>query len=112
MRTPWGRAQDTQEIAPGVLLVSTAGHGGFKLDRARNAKVPAPCRRRGGFYEEDCEAHIVLAVHQDVQRACLISPSRTAESLAYWLPDAYVTLRDAGFVTPTAESESRLSKNS
>lgn len=54
-RSPWGTIQECREIAPGILSVSTAGHGGIKLDRRRNAAMPAPYRRAGGWYEEDCE---------------------------------------------------------
>lgn len=56
--SPWGKVQDAKVLAPGVVAVSTAGHGGIKLDRAANARVPKPFRRPGGWYEEDCEALI------------------------------------------------------
>jgi len=55
IRTPWGWSQIISNVAPGILFASTAGHGGFKLDRKLNAQVPAEMRKRGGWYEEDCE---------------------------------------------------------
>lgn len=62
IRTPWGPAQNATSYAPGITFYSTAGHGGFKLDRAHNAKVPAYLRCAGGWYEEDVEANIVVLV--------------------------------------------------
>jgi len=31
MQTPWGPSQQVTECAPGVLFVSTASHGGFRI---------------------------------------------------------------------------------
>ena len=59
--TPWGFADNVDEVAEGILKVSTPSHGGFKLDRKRNAQVPRPLRKKGGWYEEDQEAAIVIA---------------------------------------------------
>lgn len=53
--TPWGMAQSSEIYADGVVFHSTASHGGIKLDRARNAAMPAMLRVPGGWYEEDCE---------------------------------------------------------
>src|SRR3546814_20289332 len=39
--TPWGMAQSSEIYADGVVFHSTASHGGIKLDRARNAAMPA-----------------------------------------------------------------------
>ena len=44
-----------REIAPGINFVTAAGHGGIKLDRAHNAKVPAYVRERGGWYEKNSD---------------------------------------------------------
>lgn len=33
--TPWGPSQDTHEVTPGIVQVSTAGHGGILLDSER-----------------------------------------------------------------------------
>lgn len=53
--TPWGMAQSSEIYADGVVFHSTASHGGVKLDRTRNAAMPAVLRVPGGWYEEDCE---------------------------------------------------------
>lgn len=65
MRTPWGSADAVYQRAPGILAVSTPGHGGFKLDRKANAKIPQLFRRAGGWYEEDCEWAIVALFFKD-----------------------------------------------
>ena len=53
--TPWGMSQSSEIYAEGVVLHSTASHGGFKLDRARNAAMPRALRVAGGWFEEDAE---------------------------------------------------------
>ncbi len=61
-RTPWGESQLTTHYDTGIVFYSTASHGGFKLDRARNAQVPNYLRRAGGWYEEDCDWAIVALI--------------------------------------------------
>ena len=39
MLTPWGYPQDITELAEGIWRVSTAGHGGLKLSRARRPQA-------------------------------------------------------------------------
>lgn len=55
LSTPWGMAQSSEIYADGVVFHSTAGHGGIKLDRARNMAMPVVLRVPGGWYKEDCE---------------------------------------------------------
>jgi hypothetical protein len=111
MRTPWGKAQSVETILPGVMVVSTAGHGGIKLDTVRNAKVPKDCRRRGGWYEEDCDVYIVFAVHADVRRHFNVTEETTALGLAQWMPLIYGDLVDAGIVKATIEANAALAKH-
>ena len=66
MRTPWGEAQRIERIAPGIEFVSTASHGGYRLDSERNSVVPRAWRAAGfnglparGWYEEDCDWSMV-----------------------------------------------------
>lgn len=54
--TPWGAAQHTDEVMPGVLYVSTASHGGYHLTPELNARIPEQVRRPDGWYEHDCDA--------------------------------------------------------
>jgi hypothetical protein len=64
MATPWGPSQSVTELAHGITLVTTAGHGGIKLSPERQAQMPASCRQtpysEGGWYEEDCDALLPL----------------------------------------------------
>ena len=68
MHTPWGWSQDVEELAEGVLRVSTAGHGGLKLSRERwdsppprrpGRDGPPHLRRRGlrGAHRQDAAGH-------------------------------------------------------
>jgi len=66
--TPWGPAQHVNALAPGISFVSTAGHGGAHVDKARRAEMPQVSLAWGatwangfgeGWFEEDC---CVLAV--------------------------------------------------
>ena len=49
-----GSSQGATIYADGVVCHSTAGHGGFHLDAAHNAKVHPALRAADGWYEEDC----------------------------------------------------------
>jgi hypothetical protein len=87
MRTPWGVSQSVTEVYPGIQSVSTAGHGGYKLDRKRNAMVHEAWRNVGGWYEEDCEWAIVALTFK------YEFPAETVEgaikTLKNWLPIQY-----------------------
>jgi hypothetical protein len=58
--TPWGTADFVEVLAPGITSVSTPSHGGIHLSPERNAQVHPVWRSDNGWYEEDCEANIVL----------------------------------------------------
>lgn len=64
-RSPWGAIQECSELAPGIWSVSTASHGGIKLDRNRQASMPADMKRPGGWYEEDCEWCLPFCIFAD-----------------------------------------------
>jgi len=58
--TPWGPAQQSERIAPGIVSYSTAGHGGIHLSELRQAELlrqlPGVNTWAGGpWYEEDCD---------------------------------------------------------
>lgn len=82
MRTPWGPSDSVRDIAPGILRVGTPGHGGLKLDKERNAQIPAYMRRSSGWYEEDCEWSIVGVVFQNLF-------SDAMPTFRNWYPDHY-----------------------
>jgi hypothetical protein len=95
--TPWGKPQTIRLLAEGIWTVSTARHGGIKLDRKRNAEVPDYMRIEGGWYEEDCSWAIAAVVHTDAfKRVVKIDgkPDRLEweyahETLKRWMPDEY-----------------------
>jgi hypothetical protein len=96
MNTPWGKAQSAEQLAPGIFAVSTAGHGGIKLDRKLNSKVPEYMRRKGGWYEEDCEWAIpyvifseLLLANGDKHAIGLIGRNTHISTLRNWYPAAY-----------------------
>ena len=65
-RTPWGTADDVEQLGPEVWSVSTASHGGVRISGAALKAIPAEVRRTwlnaGGWAEEDCEMGIALAL--------------------------------------------------
>ena len=85
--TPWGMSQGATIYADGVVFHSTASHGGFKLDRARNAGLPPALRIRGGWYEEDGDWARVAIGYPD------LFTDREKEladrALRDWAPDAW-----------------------
>jgi len=84
--TPWGAAQHSEKIARGIMLYSTAGHGGIHLSPTVNSKMPEALRIEDGWYEEDCDwALVALAFPQ-----FFIKDYANAVSAAKnWHPDRY-----------------------
>lgn len=93
-RTPWGTADYAEELAPGIWVVSTPGHGGVKLSRERHGLLPIPARRTGGWFEEDAQALIVLAAFPEAQRRPL-DPVKLDGDLRQWEPKAREALEEA-----------------
>lgn len=60
MITPWGKADDKDVIADGIVFYSTPSHGGFKVNTKQNQAIPEAFRNADGWYEEDCEALKVI----------------------------------------------------
>ena len=84
------RSQCATVYADGVVSHSTAGHGGFHLDAAHNAKVHPALRARGGWYEEDCAwaavAQALPELFTDYERRC------ADQTIRDWYPDAWETI--------------------
>lgn len=66
--TPWGRIQTEHVISGGMALITTASHGGFRLNESKNREVlknfpgADPIERDGFFwYEEDIDFAFVIA---------------------------------------------------
>jgi len=108
-RTPWGAAQWVSHTAPGVVQVSTAGHGGVKLSPERNKMIHPALRNASGWYEEDCEAGIVAWAHPDACPQPGQSPEEVAESgrqtVVNWFPDGYEKV--TGERIPVGESHAK-----
>ena len=64
VHTTWGQSQHSREFATGIVLHSTAGHGGFVLSAARHKELQAKFKFEtfagGSNYEEDCDAAVVV----------------------------------------------------
>lgn len=62
--SPWGAVQNQKQIAPGIVSVSTAGHGGIFVSQERRLQMPIDLAAFGtwtepGWYEEDCDWAVV-----------------------------------------------------
>lgn len=85
--TPWGMSQSATIYADGIVFHSTAGHGGFKLDRARNAAMPSALRLSGGWYEEDAEWALVATGFPNL--FTYREQANADRTLRDWFPDAW-----------------------
>lgn len=99
INTLWGSSQQVARIAPGLLWVSTASHGGCRVNAARAATMPAALlavgEQRGGFYwfEEDCAwAAACLAFPEDFKAWRADSETHALNTLRNWYPDAFEAL--------------------
>jgi hypothetical protein len=65
--SPWGPIQNQKQIAPGIVSVSTASHGGIYVSDEMREKMPEDIRNcktwtEKNWYEEDCDwAQVCLA---------------------------------------------------
>jgi len=91
MRTPWGASQDQAVIAPGITFYSTAGHGGLKISKELNARVPdyfkGDSLKDAGWYEEDVDASIVIVAFPEKFSADQFEQAKAA--LKRWRPLQY-----------------------
>jgi hypothetical protein len=80
-------SQGATVYSDGVVVHSTAGHGGFHLDAAHNAKVHPALREPDGWYEEDCAwaavAQALPELFTEYERRCA---DRTIRD---WYPEAW-----------------------
>ena len=62
MNTPWGPAQQEENIGMGIISVSTAGHGGYFVPKEIRALMPRAALTTfagPGWYEEDSDWALV-----------------------------------------------------
>lgn len=72
IHTPWGQSQTVDELAPGILSVSTAGHGGIRMDdnRVKQFHKAFPSftpftGQTSRFLEEDCDMLLAFILWGD-----------------------------------------------
>ena len=57
--TPWGSAQDAEELAPGIISYSTASHGGIWIDKKHQKQLEKYTINNwlesSQWWEEDCD---------------------------------------------------------
>lgn len=88
--SPWGKVQSITNFIDGMVFVSTASHGGIKLSRQLNAKIPAYMRRAGGWYEEDIDWCIPFIIFNDELLAQGKSEyAQAVKTMLSWLPETY-----------------------
>ena len=67
--SPWGEIQTQEEIAEGIICVSTASHGGYWVDDDLFASMPTALKCNvygtGQWFEEDCEVALVVLAFPD-----------------------------------------------
>jgi len=91
IQTPWGAAQTAKEIRPGVVIVTTASHGGVRVTGDAKNKIPPAFRSPNGWYEEDCDWAIVAIEYvEDFAREMGVAPEKMRAAilrcLATWNP--------------------------
>ena len=101
-RSPWGTIQSATAIGP-FWQVSTAGHGGIKVPAELNRLIPAPHRRAGGWYEEDCEWSIVAIRFPEHFSEAQRKNAR--DQAIHWYPDAFEAI--TGEKIPEGASRAR-----
>ena len=70
--TPWGTAQTVKDYGPGIVMVETASHGGFRVLEPQLSQIPQSWRDasfngqgRSGWFEEDCDWCMVVKAFPD-----------------------------------------------
>ena len=95
MQTPWGQADQVYNYCDGIGRVCTPSHGGIKLSRERNAKIPMALRREGGWYEEDCDWAIPYYFFADELKAVGQDAGGDAiATLKNWMPHEFAAATD------------------
>ena len=53
LTSPWGLIVEQRQLADGIMVVKTAGHGGLKLTKERADAIPSHLTLNSEYYEED-----------------------------------------------------------
>jgi len=103
IETPWGKPDTIENVADGLLIVSTPSHGGILVSPERLASMPDYMHKPlygecFACYEEDCEWPMPILVFEAQFRAFYAREStEKAEDIFYtaktilknWHPDIY-----------------------
>lgn len=81
-RTPWGKAQHVTSYCEGLQEVVCAGHGGWRVANPELRKM-IPTVFRKTWYEEDCEAYIVLFYLYDVLKPLAVEMEQTGNKFPF-----------------------------
>lgn len=57
---PWGVAKYVHEERTGIFIVTGSDDNGIQLSAERNANMPGPLRRKGGWYLNRLDEHILV----------------------------------------------------
>jgi len=103
LSTPWGKSHTAREYQPGIIKVTTAGHGGFLLNPDLNDVIDPEWRSRNGEYEEDICWAIVAHTFPELFTSWEMRPANRI------LKDnwPYIFERLTGTVIPPSESETK-----
>jgi len=86
-QTLWGQAQQSKKIAKGIMLYSTASHGGFHVSNTRQKDMLPFFKLEDGWYEEDCDWCLVILAFPEY-----FKPSEYVDAISCmknWHPDRY-----------------------
>ena len=92
-QTPWGQSQHKTVCAPGIILYTTARHGGYHVSPTRNELIPAVLRRADGWYEEDCDWGAVVWTFREYFSTKHVQQAE--RTIIDWAPYAYEALTGA-----------------
>ena len=74
--TPWGWADGVEEIAEGITFYWTPSHGGYRVSQERLLQMPEKWRTADRWFEEDCEAALVVSAFPEVFWAKTVEHAR------------------------------------
>lgn len=87
--TPWGVADDSSQIADGIVIHSTPSHGGMELSAERHDALQRKFKFNtfagGRFYEEDCDVcAVVIAFPTCFSTQKVVRAVKAAEQFKAW----------------------------
>ncbi len=102
--SPWEEVLEAYEEAPGIVRVHTGGHGGLLVERALYKRMD-PVLRKGvtwkdrkgrGWFEEDCQAALVVVAFPELFGADHVRRAR--ESCKQWNGSLYAASQEGSDV--------------